>query len=130
MNSCLSASPPRELTVNNIPLSFHAGERVSAGGPIITICSSQATRIVSYVRQPINYRPKLGDVVSVRTRTTRRRVSDAQIVKIGTQLEPISAIFLPMAKLPVELGLPIALALPPELDLLPGEIVDLKLSKN
>src|SRR2546423_191854 len=108
----------------------HAGERVSAGAAIVTISSSQATRIVAYVRQPMNYRPKLGDVVSVRTRTTRRRFSDAQIVKIGPQLEPISAIFLPMAKLPVELGLPIALALPSELDLLPGEIVDIKLSKN
>lgn len=112
-------------------INRHAGERVQAGAPIVTITSTTANRIVAYVRQPLNFHPKLGDVVSVRTRTTRRRTSDAQIIKIGTQLEPISAIFLPLAKMPVETGLPIALTLPPELDLLPGEIVDLKIiSKN
>jgi multidrug resistance efflux pump len=108
----------------------HAGERVPAGTAIISISSSRADRIVAYVRQPLNFRPKVGDVVSVRTRTMRRRTMDAQIVKIGTQLEPISPLFLPLAKMPVELGLPIALTLPQELDLLPGELVDLKISKN
>ena len=105
----------------------HAGERVPAGAPILTITSSRADRIVAYVRQPIPWHPKLGDVVSVRTRAGRRRTSDAQIVKVGSQLEPIAAILLPITRPLPELGLPVALTLPPELDLLPGEIVDLKL---
>jgi hypothetical protein len=111
-------------------LMYHAGERVPAGAVIITISSSKTDRIVAYVRQPINFRPKLGDMVTVRTRNTRRRTAEAQIVKIGTQLEPIGALLLPLAKTIPEIGLPIALTLPPELDLLPGEVVDLKLSRQ
>ena len=69
-------------------------------------------------------------MATVRTRTTRRKVSEAQIVKVGSQLEPVIPMLLPIAKSPVELGLPIALTLPPELELLPGEIVDIKLIRN
>jgi hypothetical protein len=78
----------------------------------------------------MNYHPKVGDVVNVRTRTTRRVSMDAQVVKVGTQLEPIGALLLPTIKTIPEIGLPIALTLPPELNLLPGEVVDLKLPRN
>jgi len=106
----------------------HAGERVPAGAPILTITSSRADRILAYVRQPISFHPKLGDVVTVRTRAGRRRTSEAQIIKVGSQLEPIGPILLPIAKPLPELGLPVALTLPQELDLFPGEIVDLQMA--
>jgi multidrug resistance efflux pump len=108
----------------------HAGERVAVSTPILAIASSESRRIVAFVRQPLNMRPKVGDMATVRTRTTRRKVSEAQIVKVGSQLEPVIPMLLPIAKSPVELGLPIALTLPPELELLPGEIVDIKLIHN
>src|SRR6185369_12778613 len=54
----------------------HAGERVPTGAPLVTIASGRAERIVAYVRQPLNFRPKVGDLVAVRTRTTRRKLSD------------------------------------------------------
>ena len=108
----------------------HAGERVVAGAPILTITSAQAPRIVAYVRQPLNFHPKVGDMVSVRTRNTRRKSGDAQIVKVGTQLENVNPMLLPLAKAVPEMGLPILLTLPPELELLPGEIVDIKVLKN
>ena len=111
-------------------VGHHAGERVPAGAAIVTITSTKADRILAYVRQPINYHPKLGDVVTVRTRTTRRRTSEAQVVRVGAQLEPIGVLLLPMGKLPGEVGLPIALTLPPELNLFPGEVVDLKVSRK
>ena len=107
-----------------------AGERVTAGSPVLMITTTEAQQIVAYVRQPINFRPKLGDVVTVRTRTIRRRASDAQVVKVGTQLEAISPFLQATDRPRAELGLPIALTLPPELNLLPGEIVDIRLAKN
>jgi len=107
-----------------------AGERVTAGSPVLMITTTEAQQIVAYVRQPINFRPKLGDVVTVRTRTIRRRASDAQVVKVGTQLEAISPFLQATDRPRAELGLPIALTLPPELNLLPGEVVDIRLAKN
>ncbi len=107
-------------------VNHRSGERVMAGAPILTLTSGQAQHIVAYVRQPINYRPKLGDVLLVRTRTSRRKVSEAQVVQIGTELELISPMLIPIPKPLPEIGLPIALTLPPELNLLPGEIVDIR----
>lgn len=108
----------------------HAGERVAVSTPILAIASTDMKRIVAFVRQPLNTRPKVGDTAMIRTRTTRRKVGEAQIVKVGSQLEPVIPILLPIVKAPIELGLPIALTLPPELELLPGEIVDIKLIRN
>jgi hypothetical protein len=105
----------------------HSGERVPAGTTILVISSSRADRIVGFVRQPINYHPKVGDTATVRTRTTRRKTGNAQIMKVGAQLEPVNAMLLPVAKPVPELGLPIALTLPPELELLPGELIDIKI---
>jgi len=106
------------------------GERVAAGTPILSIASNGAKRIIAYIRQPLNFHPKVGDVLTVRTRTNRRRVSDAQILSVGTQLETVMPILLPLPRPVPELGLPIALTLPPELNLLPGEIVDIRLPKG
>ncbi len=106
------------------------GERVAAGAPILSIASSRAERIVAYIRQPLNFHPKVGDVLTVRTRTNRRRVSEAQVIRVGTQLEVVMPILLPIPKPVPELGLPIALTLPPELNLLPGEIVDIRLPRG
>ena len=114
-----------------VTLVLHrTGERVVSGAPILGITSGHAERIVAYVRQPLNFHPKVGDILTVRTRTTRRRMSDAQIVKVGTQLESVNPMLLPLDRPRPELGLPIALTLPPELNLLPGEIVDLRFSRN
>ena len=111
-------------------LNHRAGERVPSGAVILSISSSQAEKIVAYVRQPINFHPKLGDTVTVRTRSTRRRSAEAQVLRVGLQMEPIASLLLPIGKPAPETGLPIALTIPPELNLLPGEVVDLKLSKQ
>ena len=51
----------------------------------------------------------------------------AQVVQVGTQMEPINPILLPLAKTVPEEGLPIAISLPPELNLMAGEVVSLTL---
>jgi len=100
------------------------GERVMGGSAIATISSTKAERIIAYMRQPIATAPKPGDTVQVRRRTFRRQTATATISDVGPQLEPVSpALMLPgVGK--VDLGLPFAVNLPSQLNLLPGEIVD------
>ncbi len=100
-----------------------AGERVMPGLPILTITPPSAERIVAYLRQPITVHPKVGDTVQVTTRTPRRQIRNAYVLQVGTQMELINPILLPYAKPVPEEGLPIAISLPSDLDLFPGEIV-------
>jgi len=100
------------------------GERIMAGTPIVVISATKPERIIAYMRQPIAATPKPGDTVQVRRRTFRRQTATATISDVGPQLESISpALMLPgVGK--VDLGLPFAVNLPSQLNLLPGEIVD------
>jgi len=106
-----------------------AGEKVLRGVPIITVSSPSATQIIGYVRQPIQRHPKVGDEVRVTTRTTPRVFAMAKILKVGAQLETLNPAWLSAETKRMEVGLPVVISLPKELDLLPGEFVDLSLSK-
>src|SRR5206468_5747539 len=105
-----------------------AGEKIRRGDPIISIASPNATNVIGYVRQPIQRRPQPGDKVRVTTRTSPRRSGTSQIFKVGAQLEPINQSLLSAENRRFEVGLPIVVALPPELinqlNLTPGEYVD------
>ncbi|WCJ57982.1 hypothetical protein NXS98_09600 [Fontisphaera persica] len=105
------------------------GERVVRGDVIVLISSMEAERIVAYVRQPLNVKPKVGDTVEVRSRSQGRALAQAKVMKVGTQLEPINPAILPMAVQNgvMEYGLPMLITLPKGLALMPGEIVDISL---
>ncbi|MCX8155987.1 MAG: hypothetical protein N3J91_06005 [Verrucomicrobiae bacterium] len=105
------------------------GERVVRGDVIVMISSMEAERIVAYVRQPLNVKPKVGDMVEVRSRSQGRALAQAKVMKVGTQLEPINPAILPMAVQNgvMEYGLPMIITLPKGLALMPGEIVDISL---
>src|SRR6266540_5471339 len=106
-----------------------AGEKIRRGDPIITIASPNATNVIGYVRQPIQRRPQPGDKVRVTTRSNPRRSGTSQIFKVGAQLEPINQSLLSADNRRFEVGLPIVVALSPELidqlKLMPGEYVDI-----
>lgn len=105
------------------------GERVVRGDVIVVISSMEAERIIAYVRQPLNVKPKVGDTVEVRSRSQGRALAQAKVMKVGTQLEPINPAILPMAVQNgiMEYGLPMLITLPKGLALMPGEIVDISL---
>lgn len=105
------------------------GERVVRGDVVVIISSMEAERIVAYVRQPLNVKPKVGDTVEVRSRSQGRALAQAKVMKVGTQLEPINPAILPMAVQNgvMEYGLPMLITLPKGLALMPGEIVDISL---
>ncbi len=100
------------------------GENVSQGQPILMIQGEQPERIIGYLRQPFTLEPKVGMHVQVRSRTLRRNESDAQIVQVGAAFEPITQALI-RPGLTHEFGLPLAISIPANLHLHPGEVVDL-----
>ena len=76
--------------------------------------------------------------VEVRARGGQREVGVGEVLRVGSQLEPISASMLPRpagnsmgsgsgsGSGPVETGLPVLVSLPSNLALYPGEVVDLR----
>jgi multidrug resistance efflux pump len=115
---------PIDGTVSTI--HHRSGEAIAAGVPIVTVTTATSDRIVGYLRQPFTFEPKLDMTVEVRARSYKRPVSEARIVGVGSQLEPITPTLLsPFSSRRVEVGLPILVSLPSSQKLLPGEIVDL-----
>jgi len=107
----------------------HSGERIPAGASLITITPTNSDLIVAYLRQPIVHYPQVGQEVMVRTRSPQRRTGQGKIRHVGSQLENINSIFIPWATKTADMGLPFAVSLPPNIHLLPGELVDVTLSR-
>jgi multidrug resistance efflux pump len=105
-----------------------AGATVSTGDPIVTISSQEVTHIVGFLSQPLRLEPKVGDKVTVRSRGTQRLLGEAVITQIGPRVElfnsPLRVRGMGTSQ---QRGLPIIVSVPPNLKLLPGELVDLTL---
>jgi multidrug resistance efflux pump len=103
------------------------GEAVLPGEPILTISATRAEKIVAYLRQPVRVDARVGMPIEVRSRSLNRAGAMGEVVSIGGQMEPILPELIQMRgnTLQVEYGLPILVSVPPELNLIPGEIVDL-----
>ncbi len=107
------------------------GEHVEAGEPILTISGYESDRIVAYMRQPLVIEPEPGMIVEVRSRGQDRAHAEAVVMEVGPHLEQISETLLRPLNVfdETELGLPLLIALPSELSLRPGEIVDIILEQ-
>lgn len=103
-----------------------AGENVRESDPIVVISAAQPERIVSYMRQPFPFEPKVGMQVEVRTRTLQNQSGLAHIRQVGAQFEPITnALAMVRQGTLMDMGLPIEISLPPTLKLRPSEVVDI-----
>jgi multidrug resistance efflux pump len=124
--SPITLTVPMDGTVSAI--HHRSGEAIIAGEPIVTLTALSSDRIVGYMRQPLVLEPKVGMKVEVRARSLNRTVGQAEILQVGSQLEPISPTLLPLSNPHLhEFGLPVLVALPPSQKLYPGEIVDLRI---
>jgi multidrug resistance efflux pump len=102
------------------------GENLAAGDPIMTISASEPEHIISFLRQPIPFEPKVGMQVEVRTRTFQIQTGVARIENVGSRFEGITnALTILRPGVPVDLGLAIEISLPRGLKMRPGELVDL-----
>lgn len=107
-------------------INNHPGERLPAGAIVAIITAPHSERIVGYVRQPLTLEPRPGMPVEIRTRGPRRQVVQSQILGVGSDLElVVSPLRLRGFDNSVERGLAFFVALPPELQVHPGELVDL-----
>lgn len=106
------------------------GEKVVRGTLIATISTPKTSRVIGYLRQPIEKVPTTNDTVTITSRAHRRQSAKGQVVKIGVQLEPINPLLLSADASRIELGLPFYVSIPPEMRLIPGEFVDLKIESG
>ncbi len=112
-------------------INARPGEKILPGVPLVIISGNQPRRIVAYIRQPVNVRPKVGDTVQVRRTSFQRNSHVATITVVGTQMELVDPVLLPPANARIpEVGLPLSLTIPPGLDLIPGEIVEIVLKPS
>jgi multidrug resistance efflux pump len=105
------------------------GENVLAGTSVVTIASTESARIVGYMRQPFPFTPKEGMKVRIRTRAMKREEAEGLIASIGGQFETITNSVLTRPGFPPEVGLPIAISIPPAIKtaIRPGELVELSI---
>jgi multidrug resistance efflux pump len=114
-----------------LSVSNNVGESVTPGMPIITIGGMNTTRIVGYLRPPLNIEPRPGMPVEIRTRGFHRDSGSAVITEIGAQFEALPLSLQSSMKLAgIEMGLPVEISLPPNLDIRPGEIVDISIKTD
>lgn len=107
------------------------GENVLLGEPLFGVSPLRSERIVAYLRQPYPVELSVGLPVEVITRERRRRMFASRIVQIGARVEVITnalAFVRPGAL--VDSGLPFVVQLPPDINLRPGELVDLRLGEK
>ncbi|HEX7617346.1 MAG TPA: HlyD family efflux transporter periplasmic adaptor subunit [Verrucomicrobiae bacterium] len=111
-----------------ISIVRQAGENLTEGEAALTVTATKPEHIISYLRQPIPFEPRVGMQMEVRTRTYRIQSGVARIENVGSQFEGITnALAILRPGVPVDLGLPIQISLPPGLKMRPGELVDLTL---
>jgi multidrug resistance efflux pump len=101
------------------------GERILRGMPIVSVTDPETRRIIGYVRQPVTRVPSTNDFVTISTRTQPRQSARSQIIHVGAQLEPINPALLSVDTKRMEVGLPIVVAVPSGIHLVPGEYINL-----
>jgi multidrug resistance efflux pump len=101
------------------------GERILRGMPVVSINDPETRRIIAYVRQPVTRVPTTNDFATITTRSQPRQTARGPILRVGAQLEPINPGLLATDSKRVEVGLPIMVAVPDGIHLVPGEYVNL-----
>jgi multidrug resistance efflux pump len=113
-------------------INHRPGEKITAGLPILVVSGNKTDRVVGWVRQPVRVKPSIGDMVEVRTIRSGLHTIEGTVTAVGEQLEAVSPAALPFGIPPksVEYGLQFLVDVPPGNDLLPGEMVELTLTKK
>ncbi len=111
--------------------AIHAwpGQRVKLGDPIVTIASHERRYIVTYVRADQSLNPAPADRVRVRRRHSLLHTEETTIEQVGSQFEPIPPQHLRDSRLP-EWGILVRIALPQQLAVRAGELVELTFPTN
>lgn len=113
------------------PPMRQAGEFVLAGDPLAIIDSQRSDRIVAYLRQPYPVDPQPGMSVEVTTRTQKRQKFASEVLQVGAQIEMLTnSIAFVRPGTFVDAGLPVIIAIPHEVRIRPGEVVDVLITET
>jgi multidrug resistance efflux pump len=108
-----------------------AGTTVVDGDSIATIANQTSDRIIGYLSQPLRLEPKIGMKAEIRSRGLTRTIGETQITAVGPRIElfdaPLRVRGMGSAQ---ERGLPIVMAIPSNMHIRPGELVDIRLLTN
>ncbi|HNU31641.1 MAG TPA: HlyD family efflux transporter periplasmic adaptor subunit, partial [Sedimentisphaerales bacterium] len=102
-----------------------AGEVVSAGDPILAVAQTQPTEIVAYANeQQVGY---LKDDMTVELVKMRypAQIAQSNVRSIGPTIELLPQRLWRSPTIP-QWGRPVVIAVPPGLDLVPGELVGVR----
>jgi multidrug resistance efflux pump len=104
------------------------GELSIEGEILVSLNSLWSDRVISYLRQPFFVEPKIGAKVTITTRDRTRKTVVSEIIQIGAHYDVItnSLAYLRQGAI-VDAGLPIVVRLPANVQIHPGEMVDLRL---
>lgn len=105
------------------------GQQVRAGDPIFTVAAEESRYIVSYVRQEQRIRPAVGMPVAVRIRGSRTAPIQSLVERVGPQVELVPTHQLRDPNLQ-EWGQPVCIQPPPQLNLRPGELIDVTFQRT
>ena len=104
------------------------GEFVEQGDIVMNIQSPTPDYIIGHVRHPVFVKPEPGMEVLVRKQTRDREEAIMVVDQVGVQMETIEELSQLFPEQPFETtGLPVRIRINRELDLMPGEIVDMQL---
>jgi multidrug resistance efflux pump len=104
-----------------------AREFVRLGEPLVTISASRSDRIIAYLKQPMPFEPEVGMQMEVVTRNRKSIRFLTEISQVGARVEVItnSIAYIQPGAL-VDSGLPVILPVPPDIQIRPGEVVDVE----
>jgi len=107
------------------------GTTVREGETIVTVASPKVDYILGYIGQPLRVEPVAGQTVEVRSRGLNRSTGQAHVLEVGPRIElfnaPLRVRGMGNAQ---ERGLPILVSIPTDMQLRPGELVDLRLPSD
>jgi multidrug resistance efflux pump len=105
------------------------GQRLPAGALIATLAADYGSYIVSYLPEATRFEPLPGMRVTLRSRAAGAAAVESEIEEVGRQIEPVPISLATNPTIP-ERGLPVRIALPTEIDLQPGVLVDIVFHAN
>ncbi len=101
------------------------GAHLQDDQPIATIVSGQPDYILGYLTHPVDDIPEIGREIQIYTQGHQQKVGEAEIVDIGNHYIEIEEQYLTPANQQNMLGLPVKVTVTSDIDLMPGELVDL-----
>ena len=102
-------------------------QTVRMGEPIMILVADKSSHVLTYVRQHHRIKPRIGMRVKLRVRAAPMEPVKGYVEQIGPQVVAVPLQHLRDPAIP-EWGLPVRIRIPPESEILPGELVDITFS--